>query len=481
MDNTSTGVSNLKNFLEIPYDTLEEMNLKAKEDAEKMSPGTLEKEYRAYLLKEKRIKAVTLCFTDLEGRFHMLDYDKKFLLDSADNLTFDGSSIRGFSEQHESDLRLSVDWGSIRFLPADIFGPGKVIMFVDVLDRDRKQYISDFRGQLKLYAHKLKNKDGITAFAAAEVEGFLVDGFNAEQEYGKNGFTLISTGGYYHSLPLDRLRQFIDRAAEAQRAMGFLNEKDHPEVAPSQFEMNFSYSDVLRAADNIQLYKLVCRQVADNLGMTATFLPKPMVGINGSGMHINFSLAKNGKNIFYSAKGKDGLSDIAWNFISRLLNHAPEICLAFNSSVNAYRRLDPHFEAPNQIKVSPIDRGSMIRIPVGNEKTTRIEVRSVAPDSNPYLTLYTILRTGLEGQLLVKDKDKRERVRILPDNINDAIKLFKASGFIGKILNAANQWKYAEFKQMAADRSPKALGAVIKPSEIIYHHEVTNQVLWHIF
>jgi glutamine synthetase len=237
----------------------------------------------------------------------------------------------------------------------------------------------------------------------------------------------------------------------------------------------------VRAADNIQLYKLVSRQVANNLGMTATFLPKPFVGINGSGMHTNVSLSKKGKNIFYEKRGKDGLSALAWDFISRILNHASETCLVFNSSVNAYRRLDPHFEAPNQIKVSPIDRGSMIRIPLGNERTTRLEIRSVAPDCNPYLALYTILKTGLEGEKLVKDKDKRERVRVLPDNINDAIKLFKASDFIGKILREVNQEKYAEFKQLAADRSPKALGALIKPSEIIYHHEVTNQVLWHKF
>jgi len=481
MDNSHAHSVPLKNFLEIPYDILEEMNLKAKDRAEKFSPVMLEKEYRAYLLKEKRIKAVTLCFTDIEGRFHMLDYDKKYLLDSADNLTFDGSSIRGFTAQSESDLRLSIDWNSIRFLPADVFGPGKVVMFVDVMDRNRKPYVSDFRAQLKLYAEALRKKSGITAFAAAEVEGFLVDGVNAEQEYDKKGFNLISTGGYYHSLPLDRLRQFIDHAAEAHRSMGFKNEKDHPEVAPSQFEMNFSYSDVLRAADNIQLYKLVCRQVADNLGMTATFLPKPVVGINGSGMHTNFSLAKNGKNIFYQKNGKEGLSDIAWDFLSRILNHAGEICLTFNPSVNAYRRLDPHFEAPNQIKVSPIDRGSMIRIPVGNEKTTRIEVRSVAPDANPYLVLYTILRTGLEGKPLVKDKDKRDRVRTLPDNIGDAIKLFKASDFVGRILGTDNQDKYASFKQMATDRSPKELGKLIKPSEIVYHHEVTNQVLWYNF
>src|SRR5258708_3514855 len=471
----------LKDFLEIPYDDLEIMNLRAKDRGETVSMAELEREYRTYLQKEKRIKAITLCFTNLEGRFHMLDYDKKFLLDSANNLTFDGSSIRGFSQQHESDLRLLIDWGSIRFLPSDVFGPGKVIMFVDVLDRDRGLYLSDFRGQLKSYTEQLKKKNGLTAYVSAEVEGFLVDGINAEQKYEEKGFDLISTGGYYHSLPLDRLRQFIDKAAEAQRAMGFKNEKDHPEVAPSQFEMNFSYSNVLRACDNIQLYKLVCRQVANNLGITATFLPKPFVGINGSGMHTNLSLSKGGKNIFYSARGKEGLSDTAWDFISRILNHASEICLTLNSSVNSYRRLDPHFEAPNQIKVSPIGRGSMIRIPVGNERSTRIEIRSVAPDANPYLALFTILKTGLEGKPLVKDKDKRDRLRVLPDNINDAIKLFRSSDFIGKILHPFNKEKYVEYKQMAADRSPKALGTFIKPSEVIYHHEVTNQVLWNKF
>ena len=472
----------LKNFLEIPYDTLEQMNLDAAAKAATATDKVLETDAVAYLKKESRIKAVTVCFTDLEGRLHMLDYDKKFLLDSLMNLTFDGSSIRGFSAQHESDLRLEIDWSSIRHLPADVFGPGKVIFFASVLDRERKPYSADFRGQLKMAQAELKKKDGTEAFASAEIEGFLVDGIAAEQNFKQNGeFKLISSGGYYHSLPLDKLRQFIDKSAEAQRAMGFRNEKDHPEVAPSQFEMNFSYSEVVRAADNIQLYKLVCRQVARNMEMTATFLPKPVVGINGSGMHTNFSLGKAGKNIFYEPKGQDGLSKIAWDFIMRLLNHAPEICLVLNSSVNAYRRLDPHFEAPNQIKVSPIDRGSMIRIPVGNEKTARIEVRSVAPDSNPYLVLYTIIKTGMDGVRLQKNQDKRDRARFLPDNINDAIKLFKSSDFITSILGQENKEKYVSFKQAAADRSPKALGTFVKESEIIYHHEVTNQVLWNDF
>lgn len=477
-----TAHYSLRTFLEIPYDVLEEMNLKAKEKAEKDSPEEVQKEYVSWLRKEKGVKAVTLCFSDIEGRLHMLDYDKKFLLDSLSNLTFDGSSIRGFTAQHESDLRLEVDWTSIRFMPSDVFGPGKVIVFASVLNRDRTPYKNDFRGVLRAYTTELKKKQGYTAYAAPEIEGFIVAGVNAEQMYDQEkGFALVSTGGYYHSLPKDELRRFIDASAEAQRAMGFRNEKDHPEVAPSQFEMNFSYEEVVRAADNIQLYKLICRQVASSMGLTATFLPKPFTGVNGSGMHTNFSLAKGGKNIFYEAKGQDGLSKDAWDIILRLLNHAPELCLILNSSVNAYRRLDPHYEAPNQIKVSAIDRGSMIRIPVANEKSARIEVRSVAPDANPYLVLYSILRIGLEGEKLKKDEKKRDRLRFLPDNINDAIALTKSSKFMTQILGEESKEKFIQYKQAAADRSPKSLGSTIKRSEVIYHHEVTNQFLWNNF
>lgn len=472
----------IKNFLEIPYEQLEEINLKAKEKRQTKDLKELEAEYRLYLQKEKKVKAVTLCFTDIEGRFHMLDYDKKFLLESASNLTFDGSSIRGFTALHESDLRLEVDWSSMVWLPSDVFGSGKVVMFADVLNRDRVPYTSDFRGQLKEYTKKLKGKVGSAVYAATETEGFLVEGISAEQNFDEDiGFKLISSGGYYHSLPLDKLRRFIDASAEAQRAMGFRNEKDHPEVAPSQFELNYSYTEVVRACDQVQLYKLVCRQVANNMGMTATFLPKPIAGINGSGMHVNLSLAKNGKNTFYQKNGQEGLSKEAWDFILRVLNHAPEICLILNSSVNAYRRLDPHFEAPNQIKVSPIDRGSMIRIPAGNEKTARIEIRSVAPDSNPYLALLTILKIGLEGDKLVTSKDKRERLRFLPGTIDDAIRLFKASDFIGKTLGENNKQKFLSYKEAVANRSPKELGKKIKTSEVIYHHEVANQVLWNNF
>ena len=204
----------------------------------------------------------------------------------------------------------------------------------------------------------------------------------------------MNTGGYYHSLPGDPLRTFIDTAAEVQRAMGFQNEKDHPEVAPSQFEINYGYGEVVAAADQIQLYKLICRQVANETGLDrVSFLPKPVVGVNGSGMHTNVSISKDGKNLFWDPKGEEKLSKFGWEFVDRILTHGNDICLLLNASVNAYRRLDPHFEAPNQIKASAVDRGSMVRIPIGNERSARVEVRSVAPDANPYMVLYSVFKT----------------------------------------------------------------------------------------
>jgi len=480
--NIVSTAPSLRSFLEISYDELEELNLEAKSQRlGRVKPDKVREQRMKYLTDEKRIKAVTVCFTDLEGRMHMLDYDKKFLLGSADNLTFDGSSIRGFSAQQESDLRLGIDWGAFYWLPSDVFGPGKVLVFGEVLERDGSPYSADLRGKLKAFTDQLFSKEGAVCNVAHEIEGFLFKGRDAERHYHETRhFEFISTGGYYHALPGDALRQFIDRSAEAQRAMGFENEKDHPEVAPSQFEMNFKYADAVVAADQVQLYKLLARQVASQLDMTACFLPKPVAGVNGNGMHTNLSLAKKGVNQFHDKKGKDGLSKGGWDFISRILTSAPDICLALNSSVNSYRRLDPHFEAPNQIKASAIDRGSMVRIPLGNERSARIEVRSVAPDSNPYLSVYTILRTGIEGPS-EKGVLDASRKQYLPDNIADAIRLFRDSSLTKKLYGADVAQRYADLKAASADRCPRALGAAVKTNEVQFHHEVTNQYLWNMF
>ncbi|HEV2133253.1 MAG TPA: glutamine synthetase family protein [Terracidiphilus sp.] len=470
-----------RNFLALSYEELEEKNLQAKSDrTSRVSADKIREERLKYLTDEKRIKAVTVLFTDLEGRLHLLDYDKKFLLGAFENLTFDGSSIRGFTAQKESDLRLGVDWSAFYWVPADVFGNGKVLVFGNVIDKDGTQYSGDIRGVLKNYAEKLHKEKKYTLNAATEIEGFLFAGRDAEKSYHTTGkFDFINTGGYYHVLPLDPLRQFIDTAAEVQRAMGFQNEKDHPEVAPSQFEINFGYSEVVAAADQIQLYKLLCRQLAANMGYTACFLPKPVVGVNGSGMHTNVSVSEGKTNLFWDEKGEEQLSKFGWTFLDRILSHALDLCLVFNSSVNAYRRLDPHFEAPNQIRASATDRGAMIRVPIGNHRSMRTEVRAVAPDANPYLSLYGIFKTGIDGQLA--KENLRGGGRYLPDNIQTAIDDFKSSKWIAEILGSDVQGRYAELKQASANRCPRELGTIVKGAEVQFHHEVYNQSLWNLF
>lgn len=476
--------TNHTNFLSLSLKELEEKNLDAKKlrsNRSKIQSKKMQEKYKKYLQEEEGIKAVTIFFSDLEGRFHMIDYDKKYLLEASDNLTFDGSSVKGFSNVSESDLRLKPDWASFYWLPANIFGPGKIALFADIYTKENKIHPCDFRARLKEYTETLSKKE-YTVNIGAELEGFLFEGLEVETKYNeRKGFKLVSPGGYYHSLPKDKLRLFIDATAEVQRALGFENEKDHPEVAPSQFELNYKYADVINAADQIQLYKLMARQVAENMDLTACFLPKPLMNINGSGMHTNISISKKGKNLFYDAKNKDGISKEGLDFTQRILSNANDICLILNSSVNAYRRLDPNFEAPNKIIYSHSDRSAMIRLPIGNEHSTRIEVRSIAADTNPYLLLYVLLKVGLKGPKEQKKGNKRTRTKFLPGNIYDALRVFKSSDLTTELMGEESKSKYTELKEQVADRSPKELGKTIKKSEVIYHHEITNQYLWNKF
>lgn len=478
--------NSLTNFLELNYAELKERNLKIKND--KKQGKTREQfmsEMMQALREEEGIKAVMVAFCDLEGKLHLLDYDKEFMLGSLDNLTFDGSSVKGFSTLDKSDLRLVPDWSSMRWIPSDVFGPGKVIVFANVHDQDGQPFASDYRVQLMSMTDSLRSQ-GIIVNAAPELEGFLFKGVDSEQFYDENhGFETVTEGGYFNTLPQDDLRKFIDKVAEVQRAMGFENEKDHPEVAPSQFEVNFKYADIMICSDQILLYKLIARQVAKTMGFTASFMPKPVAGINGSGMHSNMSLEKEGKNVFFDPNGEMGLSATANRFLTGILFYAQEICLSFCSSVNSFRRLDPNFEAPNEIKASSTDRGSMIRVPLGNEKSARIEVRSVAPDSNPYLAYYLILSAGFRAMNASDEEYNSMKAavqnggtyKILPGNIYEALDYFESSEFVKQTLGEHNKNKYVELKEAVADRSPKALGTKVKNGEILFHHEIRNQVL----
>ncbi len=472
-------------LLDLSYAELEVKNLGVK--AERLSGRTsdeMQEDLLNYLSGEDGIKAVTVCFSNMEGMLHTLDYDKKFLINAVDNLTFDGSSIKGFTAQVESDLRIKLDWTSFRWLPSDLFGCGKVMLFANVCDKEGNFYAGDFRSVLSHYCQKLRKDKGISVNVAPEVEGFLFKGLKAEQRFDeKVGFELATMSGYFSSLPQDTLRMFIDKFAEVKRSLGFENEKDHPEVAPAQFELNYRYSAALDSADQILLYKLLARQVATFMDLTASFLPKPIQSLNGSGMHMNISLNKNDINLFYDSSSENNLSEIADRFVVGVLHNANDLCLVMNASVNSYRRLDPHYEAPNEIKVSSVDRGAMIRIPIGNKNSARIEVRTVAPDANPYLCIYAIIKAGMAA-LEADDNEYDEmkdnisgEVKKLPANIYEALDLFKESSFMAEIMGASRD-KYYNLKMAAAERSPKALGSRVKAGEILYHHEVSNQLIW---
>ena len=234
---TSTAMptnAELRDFLILPYAELEELNLRAKQQRQERVPlHALQEQRLKYLADEPRIKALTVLFSDLEGRLHMLDYDKKFLLESHDNLTFDGSSIRGFTPQRESDLRLSLDWSAFYWGPADIFGPGKVLVFGDVFDRDGQPFAATFAARSRSSPTNAIRRKATRSTLPTRSKAFSLKGSMPSGAFTRPAkFEYVNTGGYYHSLPGDPLRDFIDTVAEVQRAMGFQNEKDHPEVAP---------------------------------------------------------------------------------------------------------------------------------------------------------------------------------------------------------------------------------------------------------
>ncbi|MEK7528355.1 MAG: glutamine synthetase family protein [Patescibacteria group bacterium] len=442
------------------------------------------------LKSDDSIRAVVVCFSDAEGVLHMLDYDKKHFCDSHDALTFDGSSIRGFTTQDQSDLRLRPDFKTLRFLPGKIFGEGKVLMFADVHDKDGTPYGGDMRVVLKKYLANVKKDHGITAMMAPETEGVLLKGVDAEQNFDeRTGFETAMETGYFHALPKSSLRDFIDKLACATRDMGFRNEKDHPEVGPGQFELNYGPSDPVLMAEDMLLYKLTARQIAATDGMTASFLPKPIQGENGAGMHTNISLqGSNGENLFFDESDPNRISAACRRAIQSVLDHADEICLGISSSVNAYRRLDPHFEAPNEKKASPNDRGSMVRVPLAGPKSARMEVRSVAPDSNPYLVAALLVRAAVDGVL---NKELKEvefakkgdgKAPTLPGDIYEAITHFEQSQFVADAMGGERtRDAYVALKREAAETSPRRLGSSIKGTEVRLHHEVANQRLRNAF
>ncbi len=343
---------------------------------------------------EEEVEFIRLQFTDIFGQLKNVAITASQIDKALDNkMMFDGSSIEGFVRIDESDQCLYPDRNSFVIFP---WRPqqGKVARLIcDIHNPDGSGFIGDPRNVLRRVQEKAK-KMGYEAFnVGPEAEFFL---FETDDE-GNPTTKTSDEAGYFDLGPLDHGESTRREVCLALEQMGYEIEASHHEVASGQHEIDFKYEDALHTADNIMTFKLTVKTLAQRNGLHATFMPKPIFGINGSGMHINMSLMKNGKNAFYDEKGERGLSKDAYSFIAGILAHVKGFTAITNPLVNSYKRLLPGYEAPCYLAWSASNRSALIRIPAARGQSTRVELRSPDPSCNPYLALAVCLAAGLDG------------------------------------------------------------------------------------
>ena len=393
------------------------------------------------ICKEENIKYIRMMFTDMLGMLKNVEIPVTRLEDALSNqVMFDGSSIEGFVRIFEADMFLHPDLDTFLVLSWENTMYGKVARFIcDVYkpgeDGKHVPFEGDPRGVLKRNLEEMK-KRGYTAFnSGIEPEFFL---FKLDEK-GKVQYPLEFNdhGGYFDLAPVDSAEDCRrDIVLELQK-IGFIIEAAHHEVSTGQHEINFQFNSAVEAADNVQTFKLVVKNIARRHGLHATFMPKPVEGINGSGMHVNCSLmSKDGKNAFFDENTPNQLSETANKWISGILAHAKGFCLITNPIVNSYKRIVPGFEAPCYISWSDSNRSTMIRIPAARGKKTRTEVRSVDVAANPYLALAAILRAGLDGI----DGNS------LPASLEEAIIAFNADPLMSEAMGPHITEKFVEAK-----------------------------------
>ncbi|MFD1705556.1 type I glutamate--ammonia ligase [Siminovitchia sediminis] len=416
------------------------------------------------LVEELHVKFIRLQFTDIIGTVKNVEIPVAQLNKALDNkMMFDGSSIHGFVRIEESDMYLYPDLDTFVVFPWTA-EKGKVArMICDVYRPDGTPFEGDPRNNFKRVLREMELM-GYTDFnLGAEPEFFL---FKLD-ENGRPTMNLNDQGGYFDLAPTDLGENCRRDIVLELEEMGFDIEASHHEVAPGQHEIDFKYQNALRACDDIQTFKLVVKTIARKHGLHATFMPKPIFGISGSGMHCNVSLHKNKENIFCDPDGEWGLSDTARHFVAGILQHAPHFTAVTNPTVNSYKRLVPGYEAPSYVAWSAQNRSPLIRIPSSRGKSTRIEVRSVDPAANPYLAMSVLLAAGLDGikkQLQppnpvnenIYDMTKEERdangIRDLPASLFDALELLKQDQVIKEALGNHLLEHFTEAKQIEWDQ-----------------------------
>lgn len=402
-----------------------------------------DEEYVLKQVRDKDIRFIRLWFTDVLG------FLKSFAITPAEleqafteGMGFDGSSIEGFTRIEESDMIAKPDPNTFAILPWS--KDAKVArMFCDILNPDGTPFDGDPRYILKRNLEKAA-KMGYTMYVGPELEFFYLKDSKSTE--------VLDEGTYFDLTPLDMATPYRRDTIFTLEEMGIAVEYSHHEVAPSQHEIDLRYADALTMADNVMTYRLVVKQVAQQHGIYATFMPKPIYGVNGSGMHTHQSLFKGDKNAFFDPNDEYHLSDVAKGYIAGILKHAPEITIVLNQWVNSYKRLVPGYEAPVYICWSRRNRSALVRVPMykpGKEQATRIELRSPDPACNPYLAFAVMLAAGLEG---IKNKyplppeasnniyemtdEEREAAGIesLPADLYEAIKIAEKSKLLKETL-----------------------------------------------
>ncbi len=411
------------------------------------------------MVKEEDVEFIRLQFTDIFGNLKNVAVTTSQLEKVLDNqCMFDGSSIEGFVRIEESDMYLHPDLDTFEIFP---WRPqqGKVARFLcDVYRLDGTQYEGDPRYILKKVVKEAEEL-GYTFDVGPECEFFL---FNLEDS-GEPTNISLERGGYFDVGPLDLGENARREMVLTLEDMGFEIEASHHEVAPAQHEIDFKYDNALKTADNIMTFRLVVRTIAKRHGLHATFMPKPRFGVNGSGMHVNMSLSKDGRNVFDDPNGSLGLSGDAYHFIAGLMKHINGMTAITNPLVNSYKRLVPGYEAPVYIAWSATNRSPLIRIPASRGANTRLELRCPDPSANPYLALAVCLAAGLDGiknklvppasvdkniYTMTQDEKDSLGIKSLPASLEEAINALEKSELIRDVLGEDSFGKYVKAKKM---------------------------------
>jgi glutamine synthetase len=410
------------------------------------------------MVEEDDVEFIRLQFTDMFGNLKNVAVTTSQLEKVLNNeCMFDGSSIEGFARIEESDMYLHPDFNTYVTFP---WRPqqGKVARLIcDVYTMEQKPFEGDPRYVLKKVLKEAAAM-GYVIDVGPELEFFL---FHVEED-GRPTTYSHERAGYFDLGPLDLGENARRDMVLTMEEMGLAIEASHHEIAPAQHEIDIKYDDALTTADNIITFKLVARTIAKRHGLHATFMPKPKYGVDGSGMHINISLKKDGKNIFEDPDDALGLSKEAYSFIAGLLKHMESMAAITNPIVNSYKRLIPNYEAPVYIAWSASNRSPLIRIPAGRGKSTRLELRCPDPSANPYLALAVCLAAGLDGiknnltppvsinkniYAMTEEERVAEGVKRLPANLNDAIHKLENSEFIQNVLGSHISKKYIDAKK----------------------------------